>query len=200
MKKNNNYQDILRLFADLLVYPRTDLSKKVQDGAALVDLEYPEAAVLISEFHEFVAESSLGRLQEVFTTTFDLDATYHPYIGHHLFGESYKRSAFMVGLKERYRVVGLDIGSEVADNLAMMLRYLSLSEDASQIAAIIHEAILPALEKMIKKGIADEEESPVEVDQSQLIYKKVVEALQMILQEQPMISPIPTPKAEQPIG
>ncbi|MBW8010729.1 MAG: hypothetical protein FVQ83_05720 [Chloroflexi bacterium] len=200
MAKNSTYQDIFRLFADLLEYPRTDLSKRVLEGEALVAVEYPDAAVLLNEFHEFIEQTSLGRLQEVFTTTFDLDATYHPYVGHHLFGESYKRSAFMVGLKERYRIVDLDIGSEVADNLAMMLRYLSLCDDASQTAAIIHEALLPALEKMIRKGIEDDEESPIEAGHSQLIYKKVVEALQMILQEQPMISPIPIPKAEQSIG
>lgn len=199
MTENTIIQDVFRFFSDLLVYPQTDLSKRVREGEALVASEYPAAAVLLNEFHEFMKDVSLGRLQEIYTSTFDLDATYHPYVGHHLFGETYKRSAFMVGLKERYKTVNLDIGSEVADNLSMILRYLSLSDDVEEIEAIIHEALVPALEKMIRKGIADDEESPTEEDRPQLIYRKVVDALKMILQEQPNSGPIPIPllKVEQ---
>lgn len=193
-------KDIFRIFADLLEYPRVDLSDSVREGEALVAVQSPDAALLLGDFHDFLGDTSLGRLQEIFTTTFDLDATYHPYVGHHLFGETYKRSAFMVGLKQCYQTVGLDIGSEVADNLAMILRYLSLCDDASQTAAIIHEALLPALEKMIRKGDSDDDESQEKGGHSQLIYKKVVEALQMVLQEQPMNSLIPTTQIEPLVG
>jgi nitrate reductase delta subunit len=200
MPGDETQKNIFRIFADLLEYPRVDLSDSVRAGEALVAVQSPDAALLLRNFYEFLKDTPLGRLQEIYTSTFDLDATYHPYVGHHLFGETYKRSAFMVGLKECYKTVNLDIGSEVADNLAMILRYLSLCDDASQTAALIHEALLPAMEKMIRKGDSDDDELQEKGGHSQLIYKKVVEALQMILQKQPMNSFIPTAKTEPSVG
>lgn len=200
MTENTTHQKILRVFSDLLEYPRSDLSKRVQEGEALVAAKNPDAAVLLGEFHNFIENTSLGKLQEIYTSTFDLDATYHPYVGHHLFGETYKRSAFMVGLKERYHTVDLDIGTEVADNLAVILRFLSLCDDVSQTDTITQDALLPALEKMIKKGESEDDESPVKESRSQPIYKKVVKALQMILQEQPMSNLIPTTTTELSAG
>lgn len=78
MAENSIHQDIFQLFADLLEYPRSDMSKRVREGEALVAAENPDAAVLLGEFHDSMVDTSLGRLQELYTTTFDLDATYHP--------------------------------------------------------------------------------------------------------------------------
>ncbi len=202
MAENSTERDIFRIFADLLEYPRIDMSKRVQVGEALVARKTPDAAVLLGEFRDFTEDTSLGRLQELYTSTFDLDATYHPYVGHHLFGETYKRSAFMVGLKELYKTVDLEMGTEVADNLAVILRYLSLCNDATQTGALIHEALLPALDKMIKKGESEDDEALEhgKEDRSMQIYKKVVEALQMILQKQPMHSFFPSSTTQQSVA
>jgi nitrate reductase delta subunit len=180
---------IFHLFADLLEYPRSSLTESVRECEALVSPGNPEAATLLHAFRCFVEDALLGKVQELYTRTFDLDATYHPYVGHHLFGESYKRSAFMVGLKERYKAYDLVVEGELPDHLAVMLRFLSLCEDASQTAAIVQEAMAPALERMVKKGTADDEAAPdkalVDVDPKRRIYPKVLEALQLVLQELP---------------
>ncbi len=154
-------QRLFYLFADLLEYPQSDLTESVRECEALVSPGNPEAAALLDPLRSFVADAPLGDIQELYTRTFDLDATYHPYVGHHLFGESYKRSAFMVGLKERYKAYDFVVEGELPDHLAVMLRYLSLCEDDDQVAEIVRDAMVPALEKMIKKD-ADSEAAPEE--------------------------------------
>jgi nitrate reductase delta subunit len=180
---------IFHLFAELLEYPQIGLSQSVRECEALISPRNPEAAALVHAFRSFVEEASLGQVQELYTRTFDLDATYHPYVGHHLFGESYKRSAFMVGLKERYQAYDLVVEGELPDHLGVMLRFLSLCDDAGQTADIVQEAISPALERMVKKGTEDEEAAPdealVDFDPKLRLYPKVLEALQLVLQELP---------------
>lgn len=180
---------MFHLFADLLEYPQIELRHSARECEALVSPGNPEAAALLHAFRSFVEDASLGQVQELYTRTFDLDATYHPYVGHHLFGESYKRSAFMVGLKERYQAYDLVIEGELPDHLGVMLRFLSLCDDAGQTAEIVQEAMSPALERMAKKGMEDQEAAPdealVDVDPKQRLYPKVLEALQLVLQELP---------------
>jgi nitrate reductase delta subunit len=155
-------QRLFRLFADLLEYPQSDLSESVRECEALISPGNPEAAALLDPLRSFVADAPLGDIQELYTRTFDLDATYHPYVGHHLFGESYKRSAFMVGLKERYKAYDFVVEGELPDHLAVMLRYLSLCEDDVQVAEIVRDAMVPALERMVKKPADTAEDAPGE--------------------------------------
>jgi nitrate reductase delta subunit len=130
---------------------------------------------------------SLERLQEVYTVTFDLDATYHPYVGHHLFGESYKRSAFLVGLKERYQTFGYTFSeTELADHLAVMVGFLAVCEDAVLTKELIQDALLPGLERMVK-GDQDGARSPHGDEQSsdRSPYQQILRALRMILEQYP---------------
>ena len=152
-------QRLFYLFADLLEYPQSDLTESARECEALISPGNPEAAEMLHGFRSFEEQASLGKVQELYTRTFDLDATYHPYVGHHLFGESYKRSAFMVGLKERYKAYDFVVEGELPDHLAVMLRYLSLCEDDDQVAEIVRDAMVPALEKMIKKDADSEDAS-----------------------------------------
>lgn len=162
MGEGQTRQRLFRLFADLLEYPQSDLSESVRECEALISPGNPEAAALLDPLRSFVADAPLGDIQELYTRTFDLDATYHPYVGHHLFGESYKRSAFMVGLKERYKAYDFVVEGELPDHLAVMLRYLSLCEDDVQVAEIIRDAMVPALERMVKKPADAAEDAPGE--------------------------------------
>ncbi len=155
-------QRLFYLFADLLEYPQSDLTESVRECEALISPGNPEAAALLDPLRSFVADAPLGDIQELYTRTFDLDATYHPYVGHHLFGESYKRSAFMVGLKERYKAYDFVVEGELPDHLAVMLRYLSLCEDDVQVAEIVRDAMVPALERMVKKKADADEDAPGE--------------------------------------
>ena len=176
---------LFQLYALILEYPRSDLSETVRECQALVALGNPEAAALIGGFCTFLESTPLERQQEVYTVTFDLDATYHPYVGHHLFGESYKRSAFLVGLKERYQTFGYTFSeSELADHLAVMVGFLAVCEDVVLSKELIQDALLPGLGRMVKEdqgGAKSPHGDEQRSDRSP--YQQVLRALRMILEQ-----------------
>lgn len=182
---NERGRRIFHLFADLLTYPRSDLRETAAACAALLAPDYADAAACLREFQNNIAHTTVSRLQEIYTLTFDLDAVCYPYVGHHLFGESYRRSAFMLGLKERYQTVGLDTGSEVADHLALLVRFLSLCQDQDENETIMRDALVPALRKMVKQKDEVETEGEKLIAgrvQKPRVYQTILEALLRVLQ------------------
>jgi len=197
---------IFHLFADLLEYPRPGLAQVAQECETLVSHwsaiaqtgagQNGRATALLREFRTFVEDTPLGRQQEVYTVTFDLDAACYPYVGYHLFGESYKRSVFMIKLKEHYVACNLAMGNELPDHLALVVRYLSLCDDASLADELIQLALLPTLEKMTGKrtGSAPEAEESQQHQFRALparptgrsVYHQLLQALWLWLQELPL--------------
>ncbi|MBI4543552.1 MAG: molecular chaperone TorD family protein [Gemmatimonadetes bacterium] len=183
-----------RLFADLLDYPGPDLAETAQECEALVSPAHPEAAGLLREFTTWLRATPLGRVEEIYTGAFDLGASFCPYVGHHLFGERYERSAFMLELKERYRARGVDTGGELPDHLAPLLRYLAARDDAEPAEELIGEALLPALAKILGgsgaggHGAAGEEPREAEgAQQGERLanpYRRVLHALELVLRHQ----------------
>jgi nitrate reductase delta subunit len=93
-------RDLYRSFADLLEYPTPDLAGKVQACCLQLTDSEPPAAELMQGFLCSVEQTPLARLEEIFSATFDLQAVCYPYVGYHLFGDSYKRAQFMARLNE----------------------------------------------------------------------------------------------------
>jgi len=96
---------------------------------------------------------SLQRMQELFTTTFDMQPVCYPYIGFHLYGESYKRGAFMAQLNEAYHGIGYSAEQELPDNLSVILRFIGFDSENRYTEfsqALLSDGVLPALEKMLK--------------------------------------------------
>ncbi len=136
-------------FADLLTYPGADLAAAARRCAALLAAAEPEAAAAVARFGTWAEATPSGRLEEVYTNTFDLQPVCCPYVGYHLFGESYKRGAFMVKLKEEYRRHGFDAGNELPDHLCVVLRFLALVTDEALGKDLIAECVMPSLAKMV---------------------------------------------------
>lgn len=142
---------IICLFADMLEYPQSDLLKVVQECESEVATINPEAVAMLVEFREFVERTPLNRLQEIYSSTFDLNATSCLYAGYHLFGESYERSVFLLGLKERYNSYGFALKNELPDHLSVLLRFIAMCDKTDVRDEIINEALLPVLSLMIGK-------------------------------------------------
>ncbi|MFN8628738.1 MAG: nitrate reductase molybdenum cofactor assembly chaperone [Candidatus Binatia bacterium] len=150
---------ILECFAEIFSYPAgppVALADVVRAGETLVP-PATDSGALLREFRRSVASLPLGRLQEIYTATFDLQPRCSPYVGYHLFGESYKRSVFLVGLQERYRQHGVCPDGELADHLSAVLRFLAACSDAAPAEELIAEALLPALDKMLEVSAATTE-------------------------------------------
>ena len=108
---------VLETFAGLLEYPRGREAELAAEGALALAGVHPEAASLLGGVRAFLAETPLARAEEVFTATFDLQATCAPYAGVHLFGEGYKRRVFLAGLSAMYSSRGFSAGRELPDHV-----------------------------------------------------------------------------------
>lgn len=186
MERTAVQQRVFHLMAQLLEYPQADLSPAVAECRALLAPLSAEAAASLAHFHAFIAETPLAQQQEIYTITFDLDAVCHPYVGHHIFGETYKRSSFMLGLKERYARYGVETGSEVADHLALLVRFLAVCSDPAETDVIVRDALLPSLKQMLKeKDEIETEREKLEAGKVQKprVYQSALAALRRVLEE-----------------
>jgi len=158
---------ILGLFADIVDYPAPGLAGKAAECAALIGAAQPEAAALLESFGRFAEQKSLGKLQEVYSGFFDLNSICHPYVGYQLFGENYKRSIFLIGLKKAYRAEGFETGtSELPDRLSIVLRFVAHSKGGEEIDELLNRGLLPALARMTTKPESDghQHDGPVDID------------------------------------
>lgn len=157
---------VLGLFADILDYPAPGLASKTAECAALIRAAQPKAAALLESFRRFAEETPLGRLQEFYSGFFDLNSVCHPYVGYQLFGENYKRSIFLIGLKKSYRAEGFEAdASEMPDRLSIVLRFAAQSKGGEEIDELLNRGMLPALERMTTKPETEtHQHGPADVD------------------------------------
>jgi nitrate reductase delta subunit len=92
-------------------------------------------------------------MEEIYSSTFDLDPACAPYVGHHLAGETPKRGVFMARLADAYRQDGFEGGTpsgELPDHLSVVLRYLSAVPEGPSRQALLEDALVPALDRMLE--------------------------------------------------
>lgn len=133
------------LLAKLLSYPdeEADWAKPPVPGDS-------PAAALIVNFAGEAARLGLARMQEIYTRTFDLQLESAPYVGHQLFGEDWRRSLFMAGLRHRYEEVHLGCGTEMPDYLPLVLRFLEIAPAGDERDELIHACVVPAARKILR--------------------------------------------------
>jgi len=172
------------LFAELLDYPQETPTELLGECRRLVEAVSAQAAAKLVEFQSFAEGTALGPLQEDYTRAFDMDESHSLYLGYHLLGESYKRSALLLEFKERYRAHGMEVAGELADHLPVVLRFLAMSEDQELTNEIVAEAIWPTLE-MIAKGDKRSEDEAGEDDRPPAVpprYHELLAALRLVVQ------------------
>ncbi len=177
----------LEIFAQILDYPTEGTVQSARECQKLLAAVSPEAATQMSEFVRSASRTSLERLEEIYTSNFDLASSYHPYLGYHLFGETYGRSLFLLALKTRYRACGfVASGPDLPDRLSTLLRFLAFNTDESLNQETIREGMLPALEKMMNEVPEDN----TRARGGQSAYLHVLKGLKMFLES---MLPAPEP-------
>jgi nitrate reductase delta subunit len=164
---------LYQLFSDIIDYPDFQLSARVKECIHILSSRKDRAATLLEEFQAFLEETSLNRVQEIFTKTFDLQAECSPYIGYHLFGDGSHRAMFMAGLSECYRIADLPLTNELPDHLSVMLRFLERSSDPEEKEELIYLCLVPALGKMLD-GFGGGENP----------YRRMLESLLIVIQQE----------------
>lgn len=141
---------LLGAFADLLSYPADDpvpAARRCRDLAGRRG-----TAQLLATFLSRAERARPHEMEELYSSTFDLDTACAPYVGHHLCGESPRRGAFMARLADVYREDGFleaSTGGELPDHLTVILRYLSAVPSGEKREALVAHALLPALDTML---------------------------------------------------
>ncbi len=180
MELSASIERALALLSIILEYPGQGVQTAIEECQDLLAKECPEAAVFFESFEAAARGLPLEQLEEVFASTFDMDTHYYPYLGYHLFGETYKRSIFMLELKERYRSQGFPVAErELPDHISIVLRFLATGKGTSLKDELAREALLPSLDKMLKKpaeeaGIAENPGTP---------YRHVLMAVQALMEQ-----------------
>ncbi len=181
--------------ADLLRYPgRQTLREAAAAYDAIAD-RYPEAAVALEPFIEFLTSHGLTIREELFTRSFDVQAITTLDIGYVLFGDDYKRGEVLVHLNREHRAVGNDCRNELADHLPAVLCLLPKMEDVDLRAELVEKMIIPALEKILAEFNPDRIDSKQKVylkhhrtiiERSEhygLLYRKPLEAIMLVLRQ-----------------
>ena len=150
------------LFADLLQYPTLATSLKAGHCYERLQQSQPDAAPLLESFYHAMDQRSLQQMQELYTVIFDVQPVCYPYLGYQLFGESYKRGAFMAQLNEAYHAAGYSAEHELPDHIAVVLHFIGLDSANRQgdfCQSLLNEGVIPALEKMLKT-FGEQSENP----------------------------------------
>lgn len=165
--------EMYSLLSEITDYPQPGLEVKVRNCAELLEISHPKAAAEMRRFLEFVEKEPHSRLEEIYTSTFDINPICPPYIGHHLFGETHKRGEFMVKLKKDFGVYNFSPEGELPDHLSVLLGFLAVLEDEYSAQSLIRECMVPALEKMEASGKRDGS-----------TYHSVIRAVFLVLQDE----------------
>ncbi len=167
-------QQIYQSFSQLLNYPSSNLLEQTRATIDLLEKDYPQAAKLIAQFLGFVEKTELGRLEEIYTGTFDVNPACHIFAGHILFGESFKRNTFMAELAVEYEKQGFETEKELVDHIPLLLRFLCTVEPEETIATdLLSECLIPVFEKM-NENFKDDSTNP---------YVPVLRSTLIVLQE-----------------
>ena len=145
---NKEKQQLCRLFAATLDYPTKTLATATQDCAAALADSFPGMAAPMRHFADFVSSQSVEALEELYTQTFDVTPVTSLYLGYHLFGETPHRSVFLCTLMDAYQAHHFSSGTELADHLGVLLRFLSVSRDKEFTGPLLEECLLPTVTKI----------------------------------------------------
>lgn len=134
--------------ADILDYPERSIAGVIDDCLVELAGEAPDAHAQLVDFQTAIAYKDVRQLQELYTNAFDLRPECTPNLGYHLFGDDGRRGAFLAELKGRMDARGIPLGVELADHIALILRFLDVAEDERPV--LIEDCLLPAVLKMIE--------------------------------------------------
>ncbi|MFN8625034.1 MAG: nitrate reductase molybdenum cofactor assembly chaperone [Candidatus Binatia bacterium] len=166
------HQAICRRFATLLSYPTNGVQQVSAACASLLRGVRPEAAASLDRFGDFLRTHAATQVEEVYTSTFDLQPVCCPYVGYQLCGESQRRALFLVKLRQLYRQYGFPSGVELPDHLSTVLRFVGTVSDPLCRQEIVEDGLRPALANMLHG-----------LDAARQPYADLLKALQSFLTE-----------------
>ena len=150
MTKQNLYHTI----AQVLAYPHAGFREPVRLCCELLAEHYPNQLEKFSVYADFVEMAADSVVEELYVSTFDVQALCSLDIGYVIFGEDYKRGEMLTSMKFMQTQMQNDCGTELPDHLPNVLTLITKLNwnDSRDLVAYL---VLPALEKMLAGFKAD---------------------------------------------
>lgn len=161
--------------ADLFRYPSGNFPEVVNNCVQVLLEKYPKAAEELVPFAAYVKSHTADEREELYTKTFDVQPVCYLDLGYVIFGEDYKRGAFLLHMQHEQLIAQNDCGSDLADNLCNVLTLYCKSNDSAFLDELAVKMIIPGIKKMI-----------LEFDQARIDLKaKVLKKLnRVVIQEE----------------
>lgn len=139
------------VFADLLRYPDKDYPSKAKECLAMLQKQYPEVADEIIPFVDYICSHTEDEFEELYTKTFDVQPICYLDLGYVIFGEDYKRGAFLLHMQEEQLKAKNDCGTDLSDNICNMLTLYTKTQNQELLDELSVKILIPGLEKMISE-------------------------------------------------
>ncbi len=145
MKDRKQYS----LLAKLFKYPGEDFMFHLKENQDFLDRLYPEAGKELQLFSEYMNHCSPDGREELFTKTFDVQPICYLDLGYVMFGEDYKRGAFLLNMQVEQQKINNDCGTDLPDNICNVLNLMAISEEDTFIEDLVWNIFIPCVKKMI---------------------------------------------------
>ncbi len=150
-------------------YPREGSLEELNSDVAAI--EHAGTQRSMKNFMAQVGSRPLDEWEELHTETLDLSPKFAPYVGHAVWGENYRRGAFMADLARSMAENGIELYGELPDHLDPILRYIdTCSEPLSDVVEVLPQALM----RMSKELHATDKKNP---------YRHVLDAAQTVAEE-----------------
>lgn len=137
------------LFAELFRYPDEDFAAQVNACQALLDERYPGAAAHMRAFTHYIQQCDADGREELYTKTFDVQPICYLDLGYVIFGEDYKRGAFLLHMQSEQKAHNNECGTDLSDNISNVFTLIARHPDQDFVNELAVRIIIPAVKKMI---------------------------------------------------
>ncbi|MBT8407044.1 MAG: nitrate reductase molybdenum cofactor assembly chaperone [Deltaproteobacteria bacterium] len=142
---------LLKLLSILLQYPDDEFILSLEElKEAVAQVPQTEQRERCVTFLGYLGSNSLIRLQEEYTSTFDLNPSTCLNLTYHKWGDSKERGNALVDFHRLYHQAGYESSTgELPDYLPLVLEYLSLKRNGDHSSNV--DRIVPALAGLIRQ-------------------------------------------------
>jgi nitrate reductase delta subunit len=135
---NEEKRYLLKLLSILLQYPDGEFVLSLEELKEVVEeIPHMEHRERCEHFLEYLSNNPLIRLQEEYTSTFDLNPATCLNLTYHKWGDSSERGNALVDFHHLYHQAGYESSTgELPDYLPLILEYLSLNRNGDRSAVL----------------------------------------------------------------
>ena len=186
----NEVDELMEAFANLFTHPTEEYSAYARRCSELLD---EEGRTIFAPFLQYALNNPIGDMQAKFTQLFELNFHVSLYTGYYLFGESYLRSMFLVGLAERFKKHSYDVKGELHDHLSVILGFLAAHPNSVLAAELRESALIPMLNRILwgKTRVEDRPEDENAISAYFALFKTLLYALSGNVQEMEDVITLP---------